>query len=642
MDSVSLRLFRALHPVLPYSPAGADTFWVVLDDPAELQDRIASIPGKWNLVRRDKVGGGPPPDGGADGQQARRRGSNLGHRQPGVTRDEDFSDDEPEGAGHAAGTDQDLNAAGRAAAAADLLTADMLQWRHRYACDHAGKPQCKPLQPDISPRKRRRRDKSIKVGCLAKFVAFQAIRSSCVYIKWTFTHTGHDTSTLQSVAESRLPRRDWKAIRNLLRRLGPLQAVPEAIRIRRMDLLQVARKADDREVIQQGGISALNLSIPAAEGERTWAAHFATSWQTDMLLAHGQHSVVCMDSTHNTCFGFAKDEKVWLYSLVGIPCAFMPIIWNERLRFQPQQFMIDCSVTEVFAITSAFPRPAMTANSKLKVKGHGAGFMALMSVPDQAQFLEQSEQYLRSWSCCPSWVTYEQWARAWRQEAHRGVDTNNFMESWHNQLKSTYLGLMRKQGVDVFLWLLLRQCVPDYHASELRSDRKAKQRAMDLNYTEALALVMTVDSFAASSKLDALGDEHELAACSCPAFAHTHRILGLPLAQFSRKKKTTTTTNPSHDLRGGLPNSTGPAGAEGASSGVDDVLRVREERDLALATAMSEGDKIAQLVQRLKTVMLRPEFACSRARATELGARLETARDLIIDIVDARDLHSRQ
>jgi len=152
----------------------------------------------------------------------------------------------------------------------------------------------------------------------------------------------------------------------------------------------------------------LNLSIPAAEGERTWAAHFATSWQTDMLLAHGQHSVVCMDSTHNTCFGFAKDEKVWLYSLVvrstitgqGIPCAFMvtnaeyaqPIIWwleqlrrNERLRFQPQQFMIDCSVTEVFAITSAFPRPvtptilfcdwhmlkAMTANSKLKVKGHG-------------------------------------------------------------------------------------------------------------------------------------------------------------------------------------------------------------------------------------------------------------------------------
>jgi len=313
--------------------------------------------------------------------------------------------------------------------------------------------------------------------------------------------------------------------------------------------------------------------------------------------------------------------------------------------------------------------------------------MALMSVPDQAQFLEQSEQYLRSWSCCPSWVTYvqetwlsrkEQWARAWRQEAHRGVDTNNFMESWHNQLKSTYLGLMRKQGVDVFLWLLLRQCVPDYHASELRvtlglqacalskSDRKAKQRAMDLNYTEALALVsqeddgaVTVDSFAASSvrytleqKLDALGDEHELAACSCPAFAHSefpckhmwlaHRILGLPLAQFSRKKKTTTTTNPSHDLRGGLPNSTGPAGAEGASSGVDDVLRVREERDLALATAMSEGDKIAQLVQRLKTVMLRPEFACSRARATELGARLETARDLIIDIVDARDLHSRQ
>ncbi|KAE8240870.1 hypothetical protein A4X03_0g8276 [Tilletia caries] len=230
--------------------------------------------------------------------------------------------------GHAAR----VNAAGHAAAAAALLTADMLSWRHRYQCDHAGRPQSKPLQPNLSPSKRRRRLPSIKVGCTAKLVVFQPIGERRVYIKWDYKHTGHDVASMQSVAESRLPKRvrewisarvaegrDWKAVRNLLRlgedelqRLerseGALRSVPEALRIRRMDvynelrrqLLGTARKANTRidslhkwaeEVIRENGVAELKFDIPCADGEDTWAAFFMTSWQIDMLRMHGQDSV---------------------------------------------------------------------------------------------------------------------------------------------------------------------------------------------------------------------------------------------------------------------------------------------------------------------------------------------------------------
>ncbi|KAE8251485.1 hypothetical protein A4X13_0g3973 [Tilletia indica] len=770
MDAVSLRLFRSLRTVLPYHPAG-DTVWVVVEDAQEFEEWMVSIPGKWNVVRRDRVGGeGLPGDQHAEGQDAYGALGLLG-AEAGLEAGNDDGQARP-------------NAAGRAAAAAALLTADMLLWRHRYQCDHAGQPQSKPLQDNLSPSKRRRRLPSIKVGCKATVVACQPIGERRIYIKWKHQHIGHDVASMQSVAESRLPKRvrdwivarvaegrDWKAIRNLLRlgeedlqRLersaGVLQAVPEALRIRPMDvynelrrqLLSVARKADNRmdslqkwseDVNQEGGIAALNLNIPCADSEHTWAAYFMTSWQLDMLLAHGQQSVVSMDSTHNTCFGFEKNEKVWLYSLVvrstttghGIPVAFMltngeaahPIIfWLEalrrhpRVRFQPRHIMIDCSVTEVSAIRNAFPAPstpiilfcdwhmlkAMTANSKLKVKGHAGhprgalsisdnqqaqrrardGFIKLMNASTREAFASSASAYLVEWQCCPDWVKYvedtwltrkEMWARAWRQEGHRGVDTNNFIESWHNQLKTLYLGLMRKQGVDVLLWFLLRQCVQDYRTNELRvslgfqacalskSDREANRKATALTYAEALALVsqdedgtITIDSFTASGTqyqlqqaMDALGDEHELVACTCPAFLHSefpckhmwlaHRVLGLSLAQFSRKVKASVTPAvPTFSVS--PPNAAAAVPAPSAVVQPEPALRVRSERNQAIAVVLAESDKIANLTQQLRRMMVDPVFICSRDNAIELGSRLEVVRHLMTDVLAGRNLHDRQ
>ncbi|CAD6922237.1 unnamed protein product [Tilletia controversa] len=358
-----------------------------------------------------------------------------------------------------------------------------------------------------------------------------------------------------------------------------------------------------------------------------------------MMLAYGQGSVVCLDSTHNTCFGFEKAEKVWLYTLVvrstttgrGIPAGFMftnaehaqPIIyWLEclrrdpRLRFKPSHFMIDCFTTELLAIRTAFTAPstpsvlfcdwhmlkAMTANSKLKVKGHeghpqGAlrnqdnqlaqkearsGFLKLVNASDPQAVAEELARYLERWKCCPAWTKYveeqwlpykELWGRAWRREAHRGIDTNNFIETWHNQLKTAYLGMMRKQGVDVLLCILLKQCVPDYRSNELRvslgldscamtkADREARRKAQDLPYLEALALVeeaeggsITVESFSVSgqryrlrTRLDALGDEVELVGCSCFYFQQRS---SRATQQHSRHNKTIKSADP--DLRSQL------------------------------------------------------------------------------------------
>ncbi|CAD6931001.1 unnamed protein product [Tilletia controversa] len=273
LEAVGLRLFRSLREAIPYSPDASGHLWVVVEDAAEFQEWMASLPGKWNLRNRDKIAISNAVNGSIN--RTEEQGEND-------TRGLGLLDEEAAGeiVNEAVlnSSTQVSNAAGRAAQRAEKLTAERLIWRHRYECDHAGRPQNKPARTDVSPSKKRRRNPSIKVGCSAKFVACRPIGEDRIYIKFSHRHTGHDVSSIKSMAESRLPKRvrdwirsrvyegrDWKAIRNLLRleehdlnklelHTGHPDAIPEALRIRRMDvyneirrqLLGVARKANDR------------------------------------------------------------------------------------------------------------------------------------------------------------------------------------------------------------------------------------------------------------------------------------------------------------------------------------------------------------------------------------------------------------
>ena len=45
---------------------------------------------------------------------------------------------------------------------------------------------------------------------------------------------------------------------------------------------------------------------------------------------------------------------------------------------------------------------------------------------------------------------------------------NNYIESWHHQLKRYYLKLMHKQWIDVMLHILFEQVEPDFRRDEIR------------------------------------------------------------------------------------------------------------------------------------------------------------------------------
>ncbi|KAI7849150.1 hypothetical protein BDC45DRAFT_521297, partial [Circinella umbellata] len=47
----------------------------------------------------------------------------------------------------------------------------------------------------------------------------------------------------------------------------------------------------------------------------------------------------------------------------------------------------------------------------------------------------------------------EKWSQAWRNHYHH-VNTNNYIETWHRQLKEVYLPSLRRQRVDVLVYIL--------------------------------------------------------------------------------------------------------------------------------------------------------------------------------------------
>ena len=47
-------------------------------------------------------------------------------------------------------------------------------------------------------------------------------------------------------------------------------------------------------------------------------------------------------------------------------------------------------------------------------------------------------------------------------------NTNNYIEAWHNTLKSRYLSSFRKQRTDVLVHLLLREVLPDFRIKAAR------------------------------------------------------------------------------------------------------------------------------------------------------------------------------
>ncbi|KAL0582105.1 hypothetical protein ABG067_008213, partial [Albugo candida] len=102
------------------------------------------------------------------------------------------------------------------------------------------------------------------------------------------------------------------------------------------------------------------------------------------------------------------------------------------------------------------------------------------------------------------WVSKKElWSKAWRQ--HATFHTNNLIESYHNQLKSFYIGRSRQLRVDYLIYLLSSVVIADYRLESIKSmygvkeinltmdEEKKKKKAFELDYDIANAMVEQID-----------------------------------------------------------------------------------------------------------------------------------------------------
>lgn len=199
--------------------------------------------------------------------------------------------------------------------------------------------------------------------------------------------------------------------------------------------------------------------------------------------------IECLDSTHNTCVSREeKKENGFLYTIVvknlatgrGVPAAFViitsetqyPIIqwlrWlSFRLDFRPQNWMIDCSDTEIAAIRSVYGQDASIfvchwhvlqavvkqSKEKLKIKESSAtsnrsqkaeankelrnkavrDFIKIMNSETPEVFQEEWNRVIQAFSEHRDWVCYltgqwlhkkEQWCICWRKVSQTFLAAN--------------------------------------------------------------------------------------------------------------------------------------------------------------------------------------------------------------------------
>ncbi|CEP16772.1 hypothetical protein [Parasitella parasitica] len=238
---------------------------------------------------------------------------------------------------------------------------------------------------------------------------------------------------------------------------------------------------------------------------------FSSPWQKQLLL---NTTMICLDATH--CV--TNVERGLLYTIVlrhpvsgtGCPVAYMFTKDHSMaavavfLRFVKQdigvasleKITIDVSATEHAAITAVYPEAtiqwclfhvsrAWMGKIRELVKlgstalNHQANreiitdLKTLMWEKNQETFLLKLLAFYTKYSQYPEFLNYMDrtylnrekfvhWSFAFQPQVYSNMETNNFVESWHNQLKTTYLGRKRNRRVDRLIHILVKDVEPDY------------------------------------------------------------------------------------------------------------------------------------------------------------------------------------
>ncbi|KAI0995090.1 hypothetical protein K3495_g13091, partial [Podosphaera aphanis] len=223
-----------------------------------------------------------------------------------------------------------------------------------------------------------------------------------------------------------------------------------------------------KHIEKGGGIATLSETN---DDQTRKASHFyfafCNKWQKKILERYS--SVLCLDSTHNTCYALDDTHrKAYLYTIVvkhdvvgkGVPVAFMItsseaqgplaswLLWLKQSvnLVESPIFMIDCSKKEMAAITSAINEPEirlcywhmlrairMQATSKIQTtQGDGrkrtrsednagifselrtsavSDLISLIKTPTHQEFDKVWRQYKLKYSAHQDWIVYltNQW-----------------------------------------------------------------------------------------------------------------------------------------------------------------------------------------------------------------------------------------
>ncbi|KAG1048415.1 hypothetical protein G6F43_009191 [Rhizopus delemar] len=215
----------------------------------------------------------------------------------------------------------------------------------------------------------------------------------------------------------------------------------------------------------------------------------------DQQIRMKNSKAFCLDATH----GISSNLSDILYILIirdnsigrGWPVAYMiindrstdPIVeWLQHLRnsgllVDPKQFTIDCRQPEVNAITSILN----SNRTKIQfcvfhVTQAWNKHLASVSVPeDKDQFLQMvtvfqleyahqsklMDYFTRNW-CIEDKMKV--WSRSFKNRRNSRMLTNNYIESWHNQLKTAFLGRVRNKRLDKLVFVLVNDI--EYYFSQ--------------------------------------------------------------------------------------------------------------------------------------------------------------------------------
>lgn len=277
-------------------------------------------------------------------------------------------------------------------------------------------------------------------------------------------------------------------------------------------------------------------------------------WQLNLLKTAKEW---CIDSTHKTCASFNNsNDSCFLFSLVikspvtnqGVPLCFfitdkerqtVIVQWLKWLieaagPLPVKKIRIDCSQTEISAIHEVsgqdfdvllchwhikrawekhLKSSVKVANSTVDSVNARTSFRALLNSMIRANdedeynaqfklFTEKSKEgfgvfvdyYRDNWH-----EKRRMWSRPWREDAP--FHTNNLIESFHNNLKSNYLGRSRNVRVDKIVYLLSHVVIIDYRQDALRvqiglkkihlspQEEQRKEKADDIDIDEAVYMV---------------------------------------------------------------------------------------------------------------------------------------------------------